>query len=139
MPASTEYTQHCIFQHIAVGHSHLHVILAYSYRNTKLILALAARILASKVSVEQSNVVINLVCPGFCSTDLNKNAPAAIRERSAKNKEAYGRSPDHGSRTLLFGAVAGPESHGKLTASCEIAEYVANRRSRIVVLTFVNY
>ncbi|KAI5458343.1 hypothetical protein BGZ63DRAFT_466852 [Mariannaea sp. PMI_226] len=93
-----------------------------NYRNTKLILAIAGRMLAKLVPLDQSNVVINLVCPGFCSTDLNKNAPLAIRERSAKSKAEYGRSPDHGSRTLLYAAVAGPESHGKLTASCEIAD-----------------
>ncbi len=43
----------------------------------------------------------------------------------------WGRTAEDGSRTLLHGAVAGEESHGRLLHSCEInegdlAEWVTN-------------
>jgi hypothetical protein len=36
--------------------------------------------------------------------------------------DAYGRTAEDGSRTLLHGAVAGVESHGKLLHSCQDGE-----------------
>ncbi|KPM42943.1 hypothetical protein AK830_g3628 [Neonectria ditissima] len=67
-------------------------------------------------------VVLNLVCPGLCKTELSRNAPLQFREWIAKQHAEFGRTAEDGSRTLLYGAVAGKESHGCLLDSCEIAD-----------------
>lgn len=82
----------------------------------------AVRELARLAPVEETGVVLNLVCPGLCVTELGRNAPPAFKEMLKKQHELYGRTAEDGSRTLLFGAIAGKESHGRLTDSCEISE-----------------
>ena len=61
--------------------------------------------------------------PGFCKTTLSRNAPPAFREKLAAQAK-FARTPEDGSRTLLHGAFAGEDSHGKYLSSCAIAEYV---------------
>ena len=82
----------------------------------------AVRHLANLLPVSQTGVVINLVNPGLCITELDRNAPPAFRAQLAKMREEWGRTAEDGSRTLLFGAVAGKDSHGAYTDACEIAE-----------------
>jgi NAD(P)-dependent dehydrogenase (short-subunit alcohol dehydrogenase family) len=89
---------------------------------SKLLEVMAVRHLASLIPVSKTGVVLNLVCPGLCKTDLSRNAPPAFRENLEKKKEKYGRIAEDGSRTLLHGAVAGKESHGCFLDSCRIAE-----------------
>lgn len=83
---------------------------------------LALRHLAPLVPFSRTGVVVNLVCPGLCKTDLGRNGPQEFKDNLAKMHEAFGRTSEQGSRTLLFGAVAGPDSHGKLTADGEIRD-----------------
>ncbi|RLL96007.1 hypothetical protein CFD26_104584 [Aspergillus turcosus] len=93
-----------------------------TYPLSKLLETMALRYLATLIPVDRTGVVVNLVCPGFCKTDLARNAPAQFREDIAKRHAEYGRTAEDGSRTLLHGAVAGKESHGCLLHSCEIGE-----------------
>lgn len=83
---------------------------------------MAIKHLASLIPVSDTGVAINLVCPGLCKTSLSRNAPPAFRERLAAQHAQYGRTAEDGSRTLLYGAVAGKDSHGCFLDSCEIAE-----------------
>jgi NAD(P)-dependent dehydrogenase (short-subunit alcohol dehydrogenase family) len=83
---------------------------------------MAGRYFATLIPVDRTGMVVNLVCPGFCKTDLARNAPPQFREDIAKQHAEYGRTAEDGSRTLLHGAVAGKESHGLLLHSCEIGE-----------------
>ncbi|KAI5459121.1 putative short-chain dehydrogenase/reductase family protein [Mariannaea sp. PMI_226] len=93
-----------------------------TYPLSKLLETFAVRELASLLPVDQTGVVINLVCPGLCKTELGRNAPPEVHDRLKELHEKYGRTAEDGSRTLLFGAVAGRESHGQFLDSCEIAD-----------------
>lgn len=78
--------------------------------------------IAPLLPVSNTGVVINLVCPGLCVTDLARNAPVEFKDRLATAYREYGRTAEDGSRTLLHGAVAGKESHGLFLESCEMTE-----------------
>ncbi|KAH6884391.1 putative short chain dehydrogenase/ reductase [Thelonectria olida] len=93
-----------------------------SYPLSKLLESFAVRELARLAPVDRTGVVLNYVCPGLCVTELSRNAPPAFRESLKKQHDQFGRTAEDGSRTLLFGAVAGKESHGCLLDSCEIGE-----------------
>jgi NAD(P)-dependent dehydrogenase (short-subunit alcohol dehydrogenase family) len=83
----------------------------------------AVRHLAREVlPVESGGVIINLVCPGLCVTELGRNAPDDFAKKLHHMQSLYGRTAEDGSRTLLHGTVAGVESHGKLLHSCEDGE-----------------
>ena len=93
------------------------------YPLSKLTETFAVRHLAREVlPVEKGGVVINLVCPGLCITELSRNAPEEFTKRLRDMHSLCGRTAEDGSRTLLHGAVAGVESHGKLLHSCEDGE-----------------
>lgn len=74
------------------------------------------------IPVSQTGVVINFSCPGLCVTGLSQHAPAAFKELILKWHTSFGRTAEDGSRTLLYGAVAGEESHGHLLDSCQLGE-----------------
>ncbi|KAM0151088.1 hypothetical protein ACHAQE_004549 [Botrytis cinerea] len=95
-----------------------------AYPLSKLLEIMAIRHLAGLLPLQQTGVVINLVCPGLCKTDLSRSVPPGLRERIAKQKEQFGRTAEDGSRTLLYGAIAGEKSHGCFLESCIIAENV---------------
>ncbi|KAH6622687.1 hypothetical protein F5144DRAFT_336347 [Chaetomium tenue] len=96
---------------------------AKTYPLSKLAEVFAVRHLAREVlPVEKGGVIINLVCPGLCVTELSRNAPEEFTTRLRHLHGLYGRTAEDGSRTLLHGAVAGVESHGKLLHSCEDGE-----------------
>ncbi|KAF2493961.1 putative short-chain dehydrogenase/reductase family protein [Lophium mytilinum] len=92
------------------------------YPLSKLLEVFAIRELASLLPLSRTGVVMNLVCPGLCKTDLARNAPPAFRETIAAMHAKSGRTAEDGSRTLLHGAVAGPESHGCFLSDCKIAQ-----------------
>lgn len=89
---------------------------------SKLLEIMAVRHLAGLIPVSRTGVVVNLVCPGLCKTELSRNAPPAFKEHLASMHKKFGRTAEDGSRTLLHGAVGGKESHGRHLASCKIAE-----------------
>jgi len=83
---------------------------------------MAVRHLATLIPLSRTGVVVNLVCPGLCKTDLGRNALPPFRETLAASQAKYGRTAEDGSRTLIHAAVAGKGSHGCFLSSCEIAE-----------------
>lgn len=92
------------------------------YPLSKLWEIIAVRYLATLIPVSHTGVVVNLVSPGLCITDLSRNSPPEFRQKLAMMWEKMGRTAEDGSRTLLHAAVAGRESHGRYLDSCEIAD-----------------
>ncbi|KAK4152617.1 hypothetical protein C8A00DRAFT_34707 [Chaetomidium leptoderma] len=94
-----------------------------TYPLSKLTEMFAVRHLARElVPVEKTGVIVNIVCPGLCVTKLARHATQEHTENLRRMHAMFGRSAEDGSRTLLHGAVAGVESHGKLLHSCEDGE-----------------
>ena len=90
------------------------------YPTTKIVEIFAGRYLSTLISVSRTGVVLNYIDPGLCVTNLNTKGSDAMREFVEGHRQKYGaRTAEMGSRTLLHAAVAGPESHGCLLASCE--------------------
>jgi NAD(P)-dependent dehydrogenase (short-subunit alcohol dehydrogenase family) len=94
----------------------------HRYPLSKVVQLLAAKHLATLIPVSRTGVILNNVNPGFCKTELSRHLPPEIRQPMIENHEKYGRTAEHGSRTLLHGAVAGEKSHGKYLDACEINE-----------------
>ncbi|KAL1638082.1 hypothetical protein SLS58_009008 [Diplodia intermedia] len=82
------------------------------YPTTKLLEVYAVRQLAALLPVADTGVVVNLLCPGLCSTDLARNVTWAYWLQIVALRAVMGRSAEVGSRTLLHAAVAGRGSHG---------------------------
>ncbi len=89
---------------------------------TKLLEIYATRQLASLLPPHQTGVVVNILNPGLCKTELSRNADWKGRLIIGTMRLALGRTAEEGSRTLLHAAVAGPDSHGKYLSACEIRE-----------------
>lgn len=83
---------------------------------------MAIKHLATLLPISRTRIILNLVSPGLCRTDLSRNAPQTFREHLKTQLDQCGRTAEDGSRTLLHAAVAGKESHGCYLSSCEIAE-----------------
>jgi NAD(P)-dependent dehydrogenase (short-subunit alcohol dehydrogenase family) len=83
---------------------------------------MAVRHVAGLIPVSSTGVVVNLVCPGFCKTELIRNGQPAMREYLTDLHKQAGRTAQDGSRPLLHGAVAGKDSHGCFLQSCAIDE-----------------
>src|SRR5882757_9767880 len=58
-------------------------------------------------------VTITLVHPGFCVSSLGRSMNLVTRWVGNAMRRLIGRSTEVGSRTLVQGACAGPESHGQ--------------------------
>ncbi|CAG8891170.1 unnamed protein product [Penicillium egyptiacum] len=94
------------------------------YSLSKLTLTMAVRHLATLIPVNRTGVVVNLVCPGLCKTEITRNIPAEVQAGIASQLTQFGRTAEDGSRTLLHAALAGRETHGYFLQSCLNGEYV---------------
>ncbi|KXJ88694.1 hypothetical protein Micbo1qcDRAFT_189796 [Microdochium bolleyi] len=93
------------------------------YPLSKIVLTQTVRFLAQQIApVGRTGVVVNALCPGLCVTELDRHAPPEFRARLAADREDHGRTAEQGSRTLLHGALAGVQSHGRYLDGCEIAD-----------------
>lgn len=97
--------------------------MADRYALSKLLEVYAARQLARLAPASRTGVVVNLLSPGLCNTDLTRNVGLLRRAPIHLLRLFLGRSAEMGSRTLLHAAVAGPESHGQFCADCEVQEH----------------
>lgn len=91
------------------------------YSTTKLFLMYCGRELAKLVPKQQEGgtepaVVLNMVHPGFCHSELARNAGIAY----AAFALLLAKSSEEGGRTLIDGAVKGVESHGEYLSSCVV-------------------
>lgn len=86
------------------------------------------RELASRHSKIDEKVVINIVNPGLCKTELSRGAGPLLQAAFSVVKLVLARTAEMGSRTLLHAAVAGPGSHGAYVSACEIQKYIVLQR-----------
>ncbi|KAF3066171.1 Short chain dehydrogenase yanD [Trichoderma lentiforme] len=92
------------------------------YPVSKLFEHFAVRELASQKPVSETGVIVNVVDPGLCKTELNHELGLFTRFKAWCAKLIMGRSAEMGSRTLIHGIAAEEDSHGKYLTSCEIRE-----------------
>lgn len=79
------------------------------YPESKLLLVFLARELASRLSPAEPMVVVNLINPGLCHSELARNAGWGLWLM----KLVLARSTEMGSRTLFHGASSGKETQGQ--------------------------
>ena len=63
-------------------------------------------------------VTINCINPGWCKTSLSRAKEMALVERMSAT--VFQRTSEQGSRTLVHGVVAGPETHGQYLSECQV-------------------
>ena len=94
------------------------------YSLSKLVEMYAIREFAAGFPVSETGVIINMVSPGLCSTNLGHDAAPSRRALQGVLRAMMARTAEEGSRTILHGVIAGEESHGKHLSGCQIKEYV---------------
>lgn len=95
------------------------------YNTTKLIVILIVRQLVDAMSGPRSEdppVLVNVVNPGYCRTQLFRHASPPLSWIIATGLVLFGRTGEMGSRTLVGGAEAGQESHGLYMDSCKVRD-----------------
>lgn len=108
-----------VFNH---KHDRLKPNAKHRYPLSKILITQVIRYLGSSVApMDRTGVVLNVLCPGLCTTSLDRHAPEAFRTKLAADRAEYGRTAEQGSRTLLHGATAGAESHGQYLSDARIA------------------
>jgi len=65
-------------------------------------------------------VVLNMVNPGLCKTALTRSTTGALKLQIDMMKALIARTAEVGSRTLVHGATAGPESYGRYISDCNV-------------------
>jgi NAD(P)-dependent dehydrogenase (short-subunit alcohol dehydrogenase family) len=92
------------------------------YQDTKLISVFVGRELAKRLKDGgKPLVVMNLVDPGYCQSDLlrDKGVYKSIRYTFRLTDKLLARTADMGARTYIMAAVAGEESHGLYLEDCK--------------------
>ncbi|KAK2754524.1 hypothetical protein FQN54_006925 [Arachnomyces sp. PD_36] len=83
------------------------------YPVSKLLEVLVVRELAEQSKSWKDSVAINVLNPGFCQSELARNATGFIHVMITLQKLIAAKSTEQGSRTLVSAAASGAESHGK--------------------------
>ncbi|KAH8901080.1 putative short-chain dehydrogenase [Thozetella sp. PMI_491] len=91
----------------------------HRYPFSKQLAILATRNLASLLPLSDNKVIINVVNPGFCKSELAREANGVQRVMMNIMKLLLARTTEQGSRTLLNAAFSGPDSHGCYMSSCK--------------------
>ena len=84
-------------------------------------------------STGKSQVVVTIVNPGWCGTELSRNRDSSLPERMMFR--LMGRTSEEGSRTLLHGVTASPDLHGTYLSECEaksMSSCVRSEQGRLV-------
>jgi retinol dehydrogenase-12 len=80
---------------------------------------------------EWNHVVVNVINPGWCKTELSRAKPSNVGERACF--AVMGWTAEKGSRMYLYALAAGRESHGKYLSECQIkteSSFVRSERGR---------
>ncbi|RDW86031.1 hypothetical protein BP5796_04356 [Coleophoma crateriformis] len=88
------------------------------YNVSKLLEIFGVRAFAERYPSRLFPVTVNLVNPGFCHSELAREAGWAIYFL----KVALARSTEYGSRTLIHATSLGQESHGQYLHDCKISQ-----------------
>jgi hypothetical protein len=91
--------------------------------------------LASVVNPSSNGVSVLAVCPGFCQSDLSRGHQgiAASILRGLLNTLIL-RTTEQGARTLVSGAVLGPEVSWEVLVGRRASPDVSIRNNRLVIL-----
>lgn len=65
---------------------------------------------------DDATVIINFVNPGFCQSELAREASWIIHAVRA----IFARTTEAGSRTLVYAAQGGQETHGQYVSNCRV-------------------
>ncbi|KAI9883361.1 MAG: hypothetical protein M1823_004873 [Watsoniomyces obsoletus] len=92
------------------------------YNVSKLLEVLIVRELAEHTSKSDKSdkVIINTVNPGFCHSELLRDVKGGQKAFMAVMKGALARTTEEGSRTLVYAAAAGEDTHGKYMGDCSV-------------------
>lgn len=71
---------------------------------------LAQRVLSAKEQPDKLGVIVNWVNPGWCQTELSRSKAKSLPETMLM--PLMGWTAEKGSRSLVFGVIAGVETHG---------------------------
>lgn len=82
----------------------------------------AVRAFADTYPVEKTNVIINMVAPGICSTGLARDAGAIARALQGVIRAIWARTAEEGSRTILHAVISDDSTHGKHLSGCKVKE-----------------
>lgn len=86
---------------------------------SKLLEVLYGRELAARIKENNKpDVIINLLNPGLCHSELGREAGLFFTILKA----IFARTTEHGSRALVNAAEGGPEMHGQYLSDCHVAE-----------------
>ena len=92
------------------------------YHLSKLLVLLGVRQLAEELARRSGKghtpVIVNCINPGWCKTELFRTHDGGMGGRIGLS--LIGRTAEEGGRTLVHGAVADKESHGKYLSECRI-------------------
>ncbi|KAI9168030.1 Short chain dehydrogenase FGM9 [Paramyrothecium foliicola] len=94
----------------------------FRYILSKLLQHFAIRELASRRTTFEAGVILNIVDPGLCNTQLMRNATISMRISGFFFRLLLGRTAEMGSRSLLAGVAASDGSHGRILLNCEIGD-----------------
>lgn len=92
------------------------------YAITKLLEIYYVRELASKIDPNKTGVVVNLINPGLCWSELDRGLNFALRAMTNFLRLLLARTTEVGGRTLVHAASSGIESHGKYSLDCRFSE-----------------
>ncbi|KAI9880399.1 MAG: hypothetical protein M1830_003439 [Pleopsidium flavum] len=105
-------------------------IMSDRYNLSKLLEVFAVRELASKTSQSEPEVAINMLNPGFCHSELLRNATGMQGMVMAGMKALLARTTEEGSRTLVHAAGVGMETHGKYLSDCQEKDFAVAKMVR---------
>jgi retinol dehydrogenase-12 len=81
----------------------------------------------------ESEVLINLINPGWCGTELSRAKPHPLMERVCFS--LMGWTAEKGSRMYVYALAAGRNSHGKYLSECQTkieSQFVRSERGRMI-------
>lgn len=94
------------------------------YALTKLVEIYAIRALADEYPLDRTNVVVNMVSPGTCTTGLGRETRFVMRAVQGVLRTLVARTAERGSRTILHAFLTNEDTHGKHLSGCKVKEYV---------------
>lgn len=101
------------------------------YNVSKLLEILFIRSLAPAMTASQKpSVILNTLTPGFCRSELLRQATFPLNVASWVGKKLIARTTETGSRTLVEATRAGEETHGVYMVDCEVGEVSRWARSK---------
>ncbi|KAK2759647.1 short-chain dehydrogenase reductase family [Colletotrichum kahawae] len=94
------------------------------YNTTKLMQIIIARQMAIAADASgKGKVQVTTLNPGLCATALFRNVPFPLTMVVKVGLKLFARSAEVGSRTIMAGAFAGEEAHGRYMSDCIVVKF----------------